>query len=104
MRESEIRYMQKENAARSGLILAQAQFLDTRLRAIETAFSGASLFDRISWIINPKLYWNRVDSINLRLFDEERKKMAAAAEKAKEESMKPKITIISPNGNGVAHV
>lgn len=98
MRESEIRIMQQQNAARSGLILSQFQFLKTRQQAFEMVFKASSLFDRVLWLFRPFSFVEAVDAVHLSLLKEEKARVDAAVEKAKEESRKPKLTIVGANG------
>lgn len=98
MREAEIRLMQQRNAARSALMLNQFSFLETRGRAMESVLSNSPIWKRLWWILSPVGIWKEVDALQLRLMTEEKAKMAAAVEKAKEDARKPRLTIVGANG------
>ena len=91
MRDSAIIDMQRESAARDGLILRQFNFLKTRQEAFERVLKVSKFTDRLRWAVFPLDFLAVVDAVQMKLLDDAHKQMAAAA-------AKPKIEIVRPNG------
>jgi hypothetical protein len=98
MREAEFRAMQSVNAKRSGLLLDQFMFLETRQRALEAVLCGLTLWCRFKLLVWPDDFKEIVDRTHLVFLKEEWARRDAAVEKVKQESRKPKLTIVGANG------
>lgn len=82
MRDGAIIDMQRKNAQRDGLILAQFQFLKTRQEAFELALLNASWKDRVRWAIWPEQLLDSVERIQGELIEKAKSEMAAQKVKA----------------------
>ncbi len=98
MRDGQVYAMQEANARRSGLILGQFTFLETRQRAFEIVCKSSTLWKRLRFFWNPQYFMDDVDAVQMILLEDSKKKMAAASEKAKEDAAKPKLTIVGASG------
>lgn len=99
MRDGQIFAMQEASARRSGLLLGQFSFLETRQRAFEIVCKSSTFRQRLAYFFSPASFIEAVDALQLTLLEQERAKMVAAQEKAKEKAMKPKLTIVGVNGH-----
>ena len=91
--------MQQANAKRSGLLLTQFMFLETRQRAMEQAIYSLPFLSRIWMFFFPADMKEVVDRIHMDLWRQEQEKVKKADEKVKEEMSKPKLTIVGANGH-----
>lgn len=96
MREFEFRAMHEADARRMALILRQFEFLKTRLDAYEVVLSSRKAMFRALW--NPKWLQSAVDMVQASLLEVRDRERKQAAEKVKEEIVKPKISIVGTNG------
>jgi hypothetical protein len=98
MRDDSIFRMQAVNVRRDALILDQWMFLETRQRAIESVLCSLRIRDRIILLFRPSEFKDIVDKVHLALLNDAKVKRDSAVSKAKEESTKPKLTIVKANG------
>lgn len=96
MRDESIFLMQQQQAKRLSMIYRQLVFLDTRLQAIE--FTLSSPWEILMTIFRPSQFWKKVNNLQVGLMHRHDEEIKSRVEKQKEESKKPKLTIVNQNG------
>ena len=91
MRDAVIMSMQKENSKLNFLMFRQFQFLETRLRAFEFAFTESTFKLRLIWLFRPKMFKALVDKVHLEILRQEQKKAEESSAKTKNGIIKPTI-------------
>lgn len=96
MRDGAILEMQRKNAKRSGLLLAQFEMLKIRQDAVDLLAQSSSLKDRLIWLVWPVVYFKAREGVERQLLAQARSKMATAAAREKIQVV-PANTVI-PHG------
>jgi len=96
MRDDQIYTMNQRRAQTEAALYRQLAFLNTRMEAFEQVFFSPKAMWRSLW--DKKWLKAEVDRVHLDLLQKHDAKVKVAAEKAKAEAMKPKLTIVGPNG------
>ena len=97
MRDGAVYAMQEAIARRSGLILGQFSFLETRQRAFEIVCKSSTLRQRLAYLWRPAAFIDAVDALQIQLLEAEKEKM----EKAR---AKPSLTVVRGGSAGVVPV
>ena len=88
--------MHQMDARRMVAMMRQIGFLVLRDEAASQVIRGATWLERVKWLFKPKSFIKAIDDRHIELMKKADEATAAAAEKRKEESLKPKIEIVSP--------
>jgi len=73
--------MHRANTKRDALLFSQFEFLKTRQEAAEMLFLHSTIWNRLTWLINPARFKRFVDMMQASLMQNARREMAEAAEK-----------------------
>ena len=96
MRDEKIIQAQDQERKRAAVIYRQLQFLDSRFLAYEKVLG--STWNKLKSIFNHKWLMKEVERVQFEILREHDKAINEAAERAKEEKSKPKLTIVGANG------
>lgn len=98
VRDQEIYKMREFDSKNMVTLYRQIQFIQTRLQAYEIVTFEMSLIDVIKSLFSRKALREKVDQVQIKLIQEHDQLAKESIEKKKEESSKPKLTIVGANG------
>lgn len=98
VRDGNIYKMNELNDKKVATLYRQIMFMQTRMQAFEIVFAEIRLIELFKMAFNRKLFLSKVDQVQTMLIQEHDKAAKESIEKKKEESAKPKLTIVGANG------
>lgn len=96
MRDDQILNLHNDEKKRLAIIYRQVMFIQTRIEAYETVLSNR--WNVLRGTFDPQSIKKLVDMEQLRLIRKHDEEVRENEEKNKQERLKPKLSIISPNG------